>query len=327
MVPEVDDRLLRITASGDEARYRELAAMGARHVLIVPLLSGGQVVGLLTLAATDAERWSEDGDLELAGDLGQRVVATVAAERVATRQRHLHEVTSALSAAGTVAEAATELASVLRRVLGASVVDVCRLETDGLLHLVHSAGYPPERAARFATVPLATPLPIAAAARTGRPVWLADRQARRDRYPESLPHLLEQTQAAAALPLLVGGRVLGTVTASFPEPRLFEPDERAFLLSLIDQAAAAFERAALADARRTMPHWPTRGAPWPTRSNAACCPAPCHIPTGWRSPPATCRRSQGPRPAATGSTSSSSTAAGSPSPSETSWETARRRLR
>jgi anti-anti-sigma factor len=64
--------------------------------------------------------------------------------------------------------------------------------------------------------------------------------------------LLPETQASVALPLMAGGRVLGAVAASFPEPRLFEPDERAFLLTLADQAAVAFERARLADVRREM---------------------------------------------------------------------------
>jgi anti-anti-sigma factor len=251
VVADVDEPLLRTTASGDEAQYRAIAALGTRSVLVVPLLSGGQVVGLLTLVATDPRRWQE-AELALAGELGQRMATMVAAERVATRQRQLHEVTVALSAAGSVADAATELAAGLRRVLGAHVVAVCRLEPDGLLHLVHDSDCPPELQERFRTVRLSSPYPIAEAARTGRPIWLPDRRSMQKAFPDAVAYLLEQTQASVALPLTAGGRVLGTVAASFPTPRLFEPDERAFLLTLTDQAAAAFERAALADARRTM---------------------------------------------------------------------------
>src|SRR4051794_19336389 len=252
VVADVDDELLRTTASGDEAQYTAIAALGTRSVLVVPLLTAGQVVGLLTLVATDARRWDQDADLALAGELGQRMATTVAAERVATRQRQLHEVTVALSAAGTVAEAAAEVAAGLRRVLGAHLAAVYRLEPDGLLHLVHESGYPADLRERFRTVRLGAPFPVAEAARTGRPVWLSDRQSWQQRYPDAMPHVLAQTQAAIGLPLAAGGRVLGTVAASFPTPRLIQPDERAFLLSLTDQAAAAFERAALADARRTM---------------------------------------------------------------------------
>src|SRR4051794_4109665 len=252
VVADVDEPLLRTTASGDEAQYTAIAALGTRSVLVVPLLSAGQVVGLLTLVATDARRWDDEADLALAGELGQRMATMVAAERVATRQRQLHEVTVALSAAGSVAEAAGELAAGLRRVLRAHVVAVCRLEPDGLLHLVHDSDAPPQLQDRFRTVRLGTPFPIAEAARTGRPIWLPDRRSMQESYPDAVAYLMEQTQASVALPLTVGGRVLGTMAASFPTPRLFEPDERAFLLTLADQAATAFERAALADARRTM---------------------------------------------------------------------------
>jgi anti-anti-sigma factor len=251
VVPEVTEELLRVTASGDDAHIEELAALGAHAVLVVPLRAAGQVVGLLSLDAVDPGRWTED-DLGLAAELGQRIAVMVAAERVAGRQRRLTEVTVALSAAGTVAEAAAELAAGLRRLLGATTVGVRRLGPDGLLHLVHDLGYPTDQADRFRTVRLGAAFPVADAARTGRPVWLPDLAAWQDKYPEAVPYLLEQANASVALPLSVGGRVLGTVTATFPTSRLFEPDERAFVLHLTDQAAAAFERAALADARRTM---------------------------------------------------------------------------
>jgi anti-anti-sigma factor len=248
-VPEVTEEMRREAAGGDD-QYAVLTALGSRAWLAAPLPAGGEVVGLLTVAADDRDY--DDADVALAVDLGQRIATTVAAERLATRQRQLHEVTAALAAAGTVAEAAAELAAGLRQVLGASVVGICRLEVDGLLHLVHDVGYPPDRLAHFAAVRLNAPFPFAEAARTGRPVWLPDRRAWRERYPESEPFLLEETKAAVALPLKVGGRVLGTVAVSFPAPRLFDAAERAFLLSLTDQAAAAFERATLADARREM---------------------------------------------------------------------------
>ena len=62
----------------------------------------------------------------------------------------------------------------------------------------------------------------------------------------------EQTQAIAALPLLVGDRLVGALAVTFRTPRPFDHDERAFLLTVADQVAVAFERAALADVRREM---------------------------------------------------------------------------
>src|SRR3954452_1813921 len=193
VVADVDEPLLRTTASGDEAQYRAIAALGTRSVLVVPLLSGGQVVGLLTLVATDPRRWQE-AELALAGELGQRMATTVAAERVATRQRQLHEVTVALSAAGSVAEAAGEVAAGLRRVLGAHVVAVCRLEADGLLHLAHDADCPPQPQYPFRTSRPNSPSPTAEAAGTARPVWLPDRRSMQEAFPDAVTYLQEQTQ-------------------------------------------------------------------------------------------------------------------------------------
>jgi PAS domain S-box-containing protein len=253
VVPRIDEELLRVTASGDEAQYRSLAALGTRRVLIVPLLADGAVVGLLTLVASDADRWSDDADLTLVADLGQRLATMVAGERLAARRRVLHELTVALSAAGTVAEAAAAVTAGLRAALAASVVSVSVLGADGLLRSVDMAGYPDdERRARYAARPLSDPFPLTDAARRQRPVWLPDRATLVSRYPAVVPDLLEWTQAVAALPLLAGDRLVGALGVTFRTPRQFDDDERLFLLTVAGQIAVVFERAALADARREM---------------------------------------------------------------------------
>jgi anti-anti-sigma factor len=217
---------------------------------VAPLVNGGRVVGALTWVTSESERSFDDADLALAGELGQRIATMVASEQVSARERQLHTITVALSAAGTVAEAAAELSTGIQRALGASVVVACTVGEDGQLHLVHALGYPADQLDRFRTMRPSAPLPITEAARTGRPVWLPDREAWPQGYPVAADALLDRTQAGVALPLRVGGRVVGAVGASFPTRRDFGPEERTFLLTLAGQAAVAFERAALADVRR-----------------------------------------------------------------------------
>lgn len=250
VLPEITDDLVEDAAAGDPARHAAVTALGTRSVLVAPLVAAGQLVGLLTLVNTGDDRRHEDGDLALARDLGQRIATMVAAERLAERQRHLHDITVALAAAGTVAEAAEVLADGTARAMGASAVGVCRLGSDGWLHLVYSKGV--ERLDRFAVVRLEAPFPFAEAANTGQPVWLAGRDEWARRYPDSVGSLRPETEATVSLPLAVAGRVVGALSASFNERRLFEDEERAFLSALATQAAAAFERAALADVRREM---------------------------------------------------------------------------
>jgi anti-anti-sigma factor len=202
------------------------------------------------VSTADPLRRYDDEDRAVAGELGRRIAAIVAAEQVATRQRQLQQLTAALSAAGTVAEATAALTAGLREDLDASVVAVSTLGPDGLLHTIEARGYPHQRLGALATMPLSAPFPPAEAARTRRPVYLRDRAAAAERYPQAEPHLLATTQGAAALPLLTQDRVVGVLSVTFPTPRRFDADERAFLRTVADQVAVALERAALADLRR-----------------------------------------------------------------------------
>ena len=249
-VPEVTDRLLR-AATTDEARSAALPTAGGASGLAAPLTIGSDLVGLLTLTAHAPDRYDE-ADIALAVDLGQRLATMVAAERLAARGRRLHDITVALSAAGTVAEAATALTTGLRDVLGAAAVAVCTLGEDEQLHTIDVVGAEPGRWDRYTTMRLTPSVPLPDAALTRRPVWLPDRAMVAERYPAVVASMSEQTQAIAALPLLVGDRVVGALAVTFQTPRSFDHDERTFLHTVADQVAVAFERAALADVRREM---------------------------------------------------------------------------
>jgi anti-anti-sigma factor len=249
-VPQATERLFR-AATIDEARFASLSAIGGGSWLAAPLTIGDAVVGLLTLTAQATDRY-DDADVALMADLGQRLATMVAAERLAARRRRLHEITVALSAAGTVAEAAAALTTGLRDVLGAAVVAVCTLGDDGQLHTIDVVGARAGRWDDYNTKRLTPSVPLADAALTRRPVWLPDRATVAERYPSVVPSMSDQTQGIAALPLLVGERLVGALALTFQTPRPFDSDERAFLLTVADQVGLAFERAALADVRREM---------------------------------------------------------------------------
>ncbi|WP_138734469.1 GAF domain-containing protein [Modestobacter excelsi] len=249
-VPEVVERLTR-AATTDEAGFAALTAIGGASVLAAPLTTGGAVVGLLTLTAEVPDRYDE-ADVALGVDLGQRLATMVAAERLAARRRQLHEITVALSAAGTVAEAAAAVTTGLRDVLGAALVAVRTLAEDGQLHTIDVVGAPAGRWDSFTTMRLTPAVPLPDAALTRRPVWLPDRATVAERYPAVVGSMSDQTQAVAALPLLVGDRLVGALAVTFRTARPFDHDERAFLHTVADQVAVAFERAALADVRREM---------------------------------------------------------------------------
>src|SRR5205085_6222188 len=89
-----------------------------------------------------------------------------------------------------------------------------------------------------------TELPAAVALRTGEAVWIESRKERDLQFPELL-ELEPDTVSVCAVPLDVQGRRLGALRFSFNEPRLFDEDERRFVLTMAAQAAQALDRSEL----------------------------------------------------------------------------------
>jgi anti-anti-sigma factor len=202
--------------------------------IIVPLLLGPRVLG--TLVVCDADRSPDATDLATAEELGRRLTMAIQARRSADRERRLHELTAALAAAGTVAVAARVVARGLVDLTGASSVTALLRRPDGALDEVHrhrpagADGAAQPDAEHSADLPA-----VVEAVATSRAQWDGDGEV-----------------ARAALPLVVGDRVTGVLSVTFPGPRAFDDDEQAYLRSLTGEAALAFERAALADARRDL---------------------------------------------------------------------------
>lgn len=91
-------------------------------------------------------------------------------------------------------------------------------------------------------------LPAAYALRTGEAVWLEAKEERDARFPE-LAEFERGTVSMCAVPLRIGERRLGALRFSFAEQRLFDEEERHFVLALAAQAAGALDRAQLNQAR------------------------------------------------------------------------------
>jgi signal transduction histidine kinase len=96
---------------------------------------------------------------------------------------------------------------------------------------------------RLGTLSLQSPLPLAVAVATGKPVLMPTRAAIAATFPMVL-HLMppERFQAFVALPLLIDGRSIGGIAFSFDEPRVFDDGEREYLLTIADHFAVALDR-------------------------------------------------------------------------------------
>jgi len=90
---------------------------------------------------------------------------------------------------------------------------------------------------KYYPLPVDSPYPLCAAARTARAVWFSSINSASADYPMLLPLLREnRSLALAAVPVTAGDRVVGVAAWSFPEPHPFDAAERTVFVAI----AAAF---------------------------------------------------------------------------------------
>jgi serine phosphatase RsbU (regulator of sigma subunit) len=117
------------------------------------------------------------------------------------------------------------------------------------LTLTDSLGQDAQRT--YAELPLDGPLPASVAARTGEPVWLPDRAAGLAFTPQMQQvHDTTGKVAWAAVPLRVGDRLLGSLTASWSTPQEFTADDRELVAAFAAQCAQALDRLLVRQAER-----------------------------------------------------------------------------
>jgi signal transduction histidine kinase len=169
--------------------------------------------------------------------------------RASARLGRLQEVTAALASAVDVDAVARVVVEQGVAAVGAAAGVIFVRSADGAeLTLVRADGYTREALDGWTTLPVEMPVPLAEAVRTASPVLVADRAEWRARYGAAWSDPRGDTQAWAALPLVARDRILGAVGMSFAREAPFDPETRAFLLTVAQQCAQALDRALLFDA-------------------------------------------------------------------------------
>jgi PAS domain S-box-containing protein len=191
---------------------------------------------------------------ERAALLASEREARLIAERAASRTARLQAITAALSEALTPAQAASAVLGHGLTAVGAQAGSVALLTNQGTeLELLDAVGFPQEIVEKWQRFPVAGETPLAEAVRTGEMVLLESLQTKESRFPHLAPiHTLNGTQALAAIPLIVEGRIIGGMGLTFKENRQFEEDDRSFMLAIARQCAQALERARLYQAERQL---------------------------------------------------------------------------
>jgi len=180
----------------------------------------------------------------------QEVQRLAAAQRAMERGSRLQRVVAGLAQARTPEDVAEVVISQGVAALGASGGGLLLPAGDGEHVAVPGVvGYGPELVDALREERLDAPLPGATALRTGQPIWLESQAERDERFP-ALRGFEGATVSMCAVPLIVAGRVLGALRFSFAARKLFDDDERDFVLALAAQTAQTLQRTELYAAER-----------------------------------------------------------------------------
>jgi signal transduction histidine kinase len=159
----------------------------------------------------------------------------------------LQTVSNALSQALTPHEVAAAVITQGVNSLKAHAGTVVLLNESGTeLEIVGTLGFPQDVTKQWQRFSVNTPVALADAVRRNSPVFIESFAEWKDRYPDlELMTGITGSQALVAFPLIVEGRTIGAMGLSFPEPREFSADDRAFMLALTQQCAQSLDRARL----------------------------------------------------------------------------------
>lgn len=169
-------------------------------------------------------------------------------EQAARRSAQLQQITAELSRAMTSRQVLDVFLKLGLEALGAPAGFVALLSEDGTsLEIDASSGFSSDAIRPWQHLPLSAPLPITDAVRTGALITLGTQEEKHARYPV-LQDATWGYPALAASSLRAGGKRLGGLGIAYSEPRVFDEEERNFLLVLSRQCAEALERARLYEA-------------------------------------------------------------------------------
>jgi PAS domain S-box-containing protein len=181
----------------------------------------------------------------------------VEAERAArVRVERLQALTEALAASHTIEDVAAVVVAQAVAAAGATTgMLVVRPPGTDEAVIVQQTGLDPDTLRRYARFGTAAPGPAAECLRTGAPIFVESREGG-DGLLARFPQIADVwtalgTHSVACVPLAAGGAVVGAMSFTFPTPRAFSDEERAFFLALGRQCGQAVERARLFAAERT----------------------------------------------------------------------------
>ena len=220
-------------------------------VAAVPVEARGETVGALLLVGEAARGFTEHEMMLLTACADQMALAVEHARTQTELARQRYEAEELARVARLVNET-LDLTAVGKRI-ASSVLELLAVPSsairlfrpDGSLGAIALGGRARQYASGGDAVPAGVGL-VGRAAAEGRPMWTAD--FRTDDRFETSDEMRRRNEGAGivaglAVPLRVGGKVIGVLSVGHPMPRTFTPAEIALLQTFADHAAVALANA------------------------------------------------------------------------------------
>jgi PAS domain S-box-containing protein len=211
-----------------------------------------------SIEATYVPQPSEQGTagfVALVSDVTERKRLERFGALAAARAERLWKITAAIADAVTSEQVYEALVDRIHETLSATSTALWLVDEDGRnARLVRQKGYAEEVARRFASVSLDTgqSTPAIDSIRRAEPIWIATQTELLEQYPHLRPAVTPGADyRVSCLPLIVHGRVLGTLGLTTQAPPESTAEERAFLLLAARHASQAVERLRLFELERT----------------------------------------------------------------------------
>lgn len=239
------------------ANHTLLLARNGREIPIddsgAPIrLASGEVIGVVLVFRDVTERRQAETERNrlFANEQSARREAELARDRLGRLQAATVEFSRALTTSQ-VAQVVLEQATAT---LGAEAGVIALFDAAGSdldpstapqLQIVHTIGYSQEEAEQWQRFSLDSRIPLTEAIRSGQANWFSSLEETLAHFPE-MAAVKPRGEARINVPLKgENGAVAGALSIRFNHPHHFEELELSFILTLVEQAAQALERARL----------------------------------------------------------------------------------
>ncbi|HYG72159.1 MAG TPA: GAF domain-containing protein, partial [Actinomycetota bacterium] len=234
-----------------------------RSLVGVPIIHRGEVTGVVHVGSLRARHFTEE-DITLLEIVAARLApaienaqlhaferaARAEAEQDARRLRLLQQIAEELGSIRPVeamADAVVGQISSALHTAGVAIAVVAPGERD--LRVIAASGFDDATRARWASIPLDAPIPLARAVQERRAILIASTGERDASFP-TLATTPTIGRSWASLPLVVDGAAVGALGLSFREERAFDASDVELFTAIAHQAAQAIDRASRYDAER-----------------------------------------------------------------------------